>query len=108
VRQAGAALVTFSDEMRAHEAALRRFLYERMYASPRIATMMNQASGVVRELFELYIGQTGALPEAWRARVRQAGGQDASARVICDYIAGMTDAFAMEEHRRLFNINPWK
>jgi dGTPase len=108
VRNAGMALVTFSDEMRAHEAALRRFLYERMYFSPRIANMMNQASGVVRELFELYIGETGALPEPWRVRVRQAGGQIPAARVICDYIAGMTDAFAMEEHRRLFNINPWK
>ncbi|MEJ0024287.1 MAG: deoxyguanosinetriphosphate triphosphohydrolase [Alphaproteobacteria bacterium] len=107
VRAADHALIAFSPEMHAHEAALRRFLFERMYSSPRVNHMMARARGIVRELFELYRQDPSVLPEVWRARVENAGGEEEAARAICDYIAGMTDAFAIDEHRRLFKLDPW-
>jgi dGTPase len=107
VRATGHALVAFSPEMHEHEAALRRFLYERMYSSPRINHMMARARGIVRELFSLYREDPNVLPDDWRARVENTDSDRTAARVICDYIAGMTDAFAIDEHRRLFKIDPW-
>ena len=68
--------------------------------------MMSQARRVVRELFTLLHAETDILPGAWRART-DAPGDSTTARVVCDYIAGMTDGFAIEEHRRLFNLDRW-
>jgi dGTPase len=101
VRQAGRALVAFSDDMRAREAALRRFLYERMYFSLPVKARMAEASDVIADLFALYLDTPAALPPHWRKEAERQGDRPAAARVICDYIAGMTDAFAMEEHKRL-------
>ncbi|HVY03366.1 MAG TPA: deoxyguanosinetriphosphate triphosphohydrolase [Caulobacterales bacterium] len=106
VRAAGEAIVAFSDEMRDHEAALRRFLRERMYRHTRVNRMMSQARRLVRELFRLFLAEPEVLPEAWCARTHGAG-DSRTARVVCDYIAGMTDAYAIEEHRRLFNLDRW-
>ncbi len=101
VRHAGRALVAFSGRMREREAALRRFLYERMYFSPRIKAMMDDAANVVADLFALYMSSHEALPAHWRQEAQAASDPVAAARIVCDYIAGMTDAFAMEEHARL-------
>jgi dGTPase len=102
VRAADHALVAFSDEMQAHEAALRRFLYERMYRAPHVQSVMERAARVVADLFARFIDRPVDLPASWRARAEREGGP----RVICDYIAGMTDAYAIEEHARLFNVDP--
>jgi dGTPase len=102
VRAAGAALVAFSDEMHAHEAELRRFLFARMYSAPAVKSVMARAARVVADLFARYFADPNLLPESWRARARSEG----APRVICDYIAGMTDDFAVEEHARLFAIDP--
>jgi dGTPase len=107
VRAAGGALVAFSDEMRAHEAALRRFLHERMYRSTRVNRVMSQARRVIRELFALYKEEPNVLPDPWLRRFQAAADGAAGARVVCDYIAGMTDVFAIDEHRRLFNLDRW-
>jgi dGTPase len=65
---------------------------------------MSKARRVMRDLFDLMFDEPEVLPEEWR---RQAEDSDETgrARIICDYIAGMTDRFAMEEHRRLFDIS---
>jgi len=106
VREAGRPLVAFSRTMFEQEAALRRFLFDRMYRHYRVNRMMSQARRVVRELFELFLAEPDVLPQRWRELAGEPG--DArSARVACDYIAGMTDAFAMQEHRRLFNLEGW-
>jgi dGTPase len=107
VRAAGHALIAFSPEMQAHEASLRRFLFERMYASPRVNHMMTRARSIVRALFDLYRQDPSVLPDVWRVRAENAVGEKEAARVICDYIAGMTDAFAIDEHRRLLKLDPW-
>jgi dGTPase len=106
VRAASGPVVAFSAEMQAHEAALRRFLHERMYRHVRVNRMMSQARRIVRDLFTIFLAEPEILPERWRSRADTTGSAR-TARVACDYIAGMTDAFAIDEHRRLFNLDRW-
>jgi dGTPase len=102
VRALGRPLVAFSLEMRAHDRALKAFLFERMYRHYRVNRMSSKARRVVRDLFRLYLAEPDCLPPEWR---RQAAGaeQPQTARVAADYLAGMTDRFALDEHRRLFD-----
>ena len=100
VRQSRAPLVVFSDEMREREKGLRAFLFERMYRHYRVNRMSSKARRVVADLFRIFNREPDLLPSEWRdeASKRDAKGR---ARVIADYIAGMTDRFALDEHRRL-------
>jgi dGTPase len=100
VRALDHAVVAFSDDMRANERPLRAFLWENMYRHFRVNRMTSRARRVVTDLFGAFMSDPGVLPTDW-ARRGSAGGAEL-ARVVCDYIAGMTDAFAIEEHRKLF------
>ncbi len=102
VRGLGRPLAAFSAEMASHDRSLKAFLRARMYRHERVTARTDRAARVVRELFELFLGQPQHLPAEWRER---AGGKDtsATARIIADYIAGMTDRFAFAEHRRLLD-----
>ena len=106
VRALGSALVAFSPDMSEDLARLRAFLYERMYRHWRVNRTRSQARRLLAEMFDLFINEPEVLPAEWFARQRgcDIGGR---ARVICDYIAGMTDRYAIEEHRRLFQIEAW-
>lgn len=101
IRELDRPVVAFSDEFRAKEAPLRKFLYENLYRHYKVNRMMGQASRVVSELFELFINDPDILPTELR---RQCNGSHTpeTARIICDHIAGMTDNFAIAEHRKLF------
>jgi dGTPase len=101
VRSLGAPVASFSDEMRDHDQALKRFLFERMYRHPRVNRMASKARRVVRELFDLFLAEPGCLPCEWAAP--SAAGEIERARIVADYLAGMTDRFALDEHRRLFD-----
>ena len=103
VRSAGKALVGFSPAMAEADAAIKGFLYPRMYRHSRIMRIMTDAESVVRDLFERYRGKPGDLPAEWAAG---AGGGQVSARKIADFIAGMTDRYALTEHTRLFPSTP--
>ena len=65
---------------------------------------MSKARRVMRDLFDLTYAEPELLPDEWRTNAA-AGDDEHKARIICDYLAGMTDSFAMEEHRRLFDIS---
>ena len=106
VRAMDRAIVGFSEEMRAHETELRRFLMSRMYRHYKVARMRSQAKRLIHDLFALFLREPETLPDKWRDRTKGAGTPD-TARVVCDYIAGMTDAYAVEEHRRLFDLGRW-
>ncbi len=97
VRAQGRPMVAFSAGMEAHNRALKDFLFRRMYRHDRVNQMTDHAREVVRDLFLVYMGDP-PLPV-----VRQAAGADprARARAVADYIAGMTDRFALDEHKRL-------
>jgi dGTPase len=101
VRSLGEPVASFSDEMRNHDRALKRFLFERMYRHYRVNRMSSKARRVVRELFQLFFAEPECLPGEWCALT--GGSTVETARIVADYLAGMTDRFALDEHRRLFD-----
>lgn len=103
VRAAEAPVVGFSDEMRERLSAVRRFLFRRMYRHSKVNRMMSKAKRVVRELYELLLAEPNLLPEDWRVRAEAAADAAERARLVADYVAGMTDRFAIEEHKKLFD-----
>ena len=103
IRQADEPVVAFSDAMRQKERALRQFLFQRMYRHFKVNRMTQKVRRVVRELFEQYAQAPNCLPQEWRVQA-EALDAPARARVIGDYIAGMTDRYAIEEHRKLFDV----
>jgi dGTPase len=110
VRDAGAPLVAFSDRMLADLTELRRFLHSRMYRHFRVNRTRSQARRILAELFGLFMREPDVLPDEWLHRAEAKAAQDGEAgqaRVVCDYIAGMTDRYAIEEHRKLFNLDIW-
>ena len=105
VRRAGQPLVNFSDEMQHQLSGLRAFLHENVYRHYKVNRARSQAKRIVRSLFDLFFEEPETLPPVWRARYE--GADDARrARVVCDYIAGMTDRYAIVEHDRLFSTGP--
>ncbi len=103
VRALKAPIVSFSAEMSAHNATLKAFLFARMYRHYRVNRSMSKAKRIVRDLFGLLHKEPDLLPPEWQLGCDGAGGMK-TARRVCDYIAGMTDRFAVDEHNRLFDL----
>jgi dGTPase len=105
VRAAGEPVVGFSHAMGEADRAIKGFLYPRMYRHPRIMRIMGDAESVVRNLFTHYLDRPRDIPSEWLAALddRDAVSQ---ARRVADFIAGMTDRYAMVEHARLFGSTP--
>jgi len=91
--------------MQADLAALKTFLFARVYRHPRVNRVMADAERVVEDLFERYMAEERELPETWR---RAGDGLDTRrrARLVADFVSGQTDRFAIAEHRRLFDVTP--
>lgn len=100
VRALGRPVAAFSASLVDNDRRLKDFLHDRMYRHDEVRRTTNRARAVVRELFDTYMEDTDRLPEEWR---RRAHGRNSArrARLVADYIAGMTDRFALQEHRRL-------
>jgi dGTPase len=106
VRRLPAPLIQMSEAVHRDHLELKQFLREKVYRHYRVLRMTTKARRVLRELFEVLLADTDLLPNEHRAAATaagQAGGETAKARVVCDYVAGMTDRYAVLEHRRLFN-----
>lgn len=103
VRAAGRPLIGFSDVMNDHQAVLRRFLMARMYRHWKVNRSRSHAKRILRQLFELLLAEPESLPPDWHEGGDGPGGLK-TARRVCDYIAGMTDDYAIDEHRRLFTL----
>ena len=103
LRALDAPVVAFSASMSDNDRALKAFLFERMYRHYRVNRMTAKVRRVVRELFDHYLAEPQCLPEEWRQQAEGTAPPQA-ARLIADYIAGMTDRFALEEHQKLFDI----
>ena len=88
--------------MRDNDRALKDFLFARMYRHYRVNRMTSKVGRVVRELFEHYLAEPKCLPDEWRDQAEGAE-QAAVARLVADYIAGMTDRYALAEHQKLFD-----
>lgn len=106
VRALDHALVAFSSDMAEDLARLRGFLYERMYRHWRVNRTRSQARRILGEMFSLFLREPEVMPTVWFAK-SQNRDEAGRARVVCDYIAGMTDRFAIEEHRKLFHLDVW-
>ena len=100
IRAAEAPVIAFSEAMQAANQQVRGFLFQQMYRHWRVNRTTQKSKRVVQMLFSLLHGGPGMLPPPWRDRAGEAGSAEC-ARTVCDYIAGMTDRFALEEHRRL-------
>ncbi len=106
VRACSSYLVSFSESTRNQHLELKRFLREHVYRHYRVHRMTVKAARVVRELFESFMRDFRLLPPEARARVQELEGQlgqNGRARAVADYVAGMTDRFAIAEHGRIFN-----
>ena len=104
IRQADMPVVAFSADMRQNDRALKDFLFQRMYRHYKVNRMTAKVGRVVRDLFEQYMSQPACLPPEWQRRILDLD-TAGRARRVADYIAGMTDRYALQEHRKLFDID---
>jgi dGTPase len=108
VRDYGEALVAFSPQMKEQVKELHEFLFERMYRHFTVNRIWFKVERLVTGLFGAFFEKPHVLPDHWQKDISEAGGlsdDKARARAICDYIAGMTDRYAIREHERLFDLN---
>ncbi|MDD5364241.1 MAG: deoxyguanosinetriphosphate triphosphohydrolase [Gallionellaceae bacterium] len=93
------ALAAFSPAIREEHLALKRFLFQNLYRHYRVVRMSEKAARLIRGLFEAFINEPKLLPPEYQDRAEKD-----LPRAVCDYIAGMTDRYAILEHRRIFDI----
>jgi dGTPase len=101
LRQLGGPVMGFSEEVRTRHRDLKAFLYRGLYRHWRVVRMASKAQRVLEALWEAYIQEPAQLPHSVQARIDDS--VEPMERIVCDYIAGMTDRFALDEHARLFD-----
>ena len=101
IRHFGAPVISFSDDFVEQLNVIRKFLFSSMYRAPSVMEKRAQVTKVVEALFPLFMERTDLLPLAWQDDVKQLPDETAIARKVSDYIAGMTDRFALTEYERL-------
>ncbi|QIE57977.1 deoxyguanosinetriphosphate triphosphohydrolase [Pikeienuella piscinae] len=94
-------MAAFSEALDGDLKIVREFLFARMYRHPEVLRMRRKTARVVRDLFAIFVEEPALLPDDWRDAAVHAVSADIRARVVADYIAGMTDRFALDEHRNL-------
>jgi dGTPase len=94
-------LIGFSESLKQINRGLKNFLYTRMYRHPHVIRMQMKADRLLSELFAAYVAEPGQLPRSAQQRIDG----DGLHRAVCDYIAGMTDRFALDEHAKMFDPN---
>jgi dGTPase len=105
IRGASALVIGFSPAMEEAERGIKDFLFPRMYRHPRVMRVMEDAGNVLRDLYRHFLLSPEAMPEEWRSGLVEASAA-VRARRAGDFIAGMTDRFALQEHRRFFDSTP--
>jgi dGTPase len=106
VRAHGQPLIGMSDSMRDEHLALKQFLRDQVYRHQRVLRMTTKARRVLKELFAAFLEEIRLMPEEYRDSAQQAQERDGAAgraRIVADYIAGMTDRYAIVEYSRLFD-----
>ncbi len=106
VRALGHPIIRFSEPMFADLKVIRAFLFHRLYRAPSVMAMRAEVTVAVKELFALFMAEPRHLPAEWQADVAAAEDSTALARLVSDYVAGMTDRFALQEHARLTGRPP--
>ena len=106
VRDAGRAVIAFSPAMSEAERQLKAFLWAKMYRNARLVVIRERAASIVRDLFLRFREMPELMPAAWAAKAGPSDHSGRRERLVCDYIAGMTDRYAIAEHRRHFKVTP--
>ncbi|MDH3513829.1 MAG: deoxyguanosinetriphosphate triphosphohydrolase [Gammaproteobacteria bacterium] len=101
-RRHSEALIAYTPEVAEQSRELKRFLRQNLYAHEQVTRIMGEAVKVVHELFESFMRTPASLPPQYREKLREQNETREQARIVADYIAGMTDRYAMREHARLF------
>ncbi|HMO09560.1 MAG TPA: deoxyguanosinetriphosphate triphosphohydrolase [Paracoccaceae bacterium] len=101
IRAMEGTVIRFSKPLYQELKAIRSFLFHRMYRAPPVMAERARVTAMVNDLFPLFMARPELLPAEWQADVARAEGDTALARIVADYVAGMTDRFAIQEHRRL-------
>ena len=104
IRALGGTVIRFSKPMFQELKVVRSFLFTRMYRAPSVMIEREKVTTVINDLFPLFMQKPTLLPENWRSEIALATDETALARVVADYVAGMTDRFALQEHKRLSNF----
>lgn len=102
IRDLDYAVVQFSPELWKDLKVIRGFLFQNMYRAPRVVVQREHAATVVRDLFGVFMSNPGEMPGDWGVQISNLPDTQARARLVSEYIAGMTDRFAQQEHDRLF------
>ncbi|ETX29445.1 deoxyguanosinetriphosphate triphosphohydrolase [Roseivivax isoporae] len=105
IRGLGRPVIAFSDGMWSDLRQIRRFLFDRMYRAPSVMAQRARVTTVVNELFPIYLDQPEHLPRRWQEDIAAAADRPALARLVADYVAGMTDRFALQSHARLTGVD---
>jgi dGTPase len=106
IRRSGVQIIRFSDAVFADLKQIRAFLFERMYRAPTVVTMRKKVTQVVHDLFPFFMEHPDQLPKQWRKDVDEVSSEVELARLVSDYIAGMTDRFALQCHERFLGGRP--
>ena len=101
IRDAGRPMVRFSDGLWQDLKVIRKFLFVRMYRAPSVVVVRKDVTRKVKELFPLFMQRPDLLPKQWRKDVADVKNETELARIVCDYIAGMTDRFALQQYYEL-------
>ena len=103
IRMAGRSMAQFSSDLWADLKQVRTFLFTRMYRAPSVVAMRKDVSAKVRALFPYLMEKPYLLPMEWQVEFAHSPDEQTIARVVCDYIAGMTDRFALQQYEQLLN-----
>jgi len=103
VQNLSAPIASFSEKMSSHDRDLKKFLFDNMYRHYKLNRMTSKARRVVKDLFQLLVSEPECLPTEWRALTGKPNTAP-TAQIVADYVAGMTDRYALDEHRRLFDV----
>lgn len=105
VRNAGRTFITFSNDIAAAEKGLKHFLFENVYRADSVMTHVKASEDVVAAVFDRLL-ETADMPGHWGEAARTAPNEAKRARIVCDFVAGMTDPYALDLHERLFDARP--
>jgi dGTPase len=105
VRNAGETIVCFSPQMQENSRVLKAFLTKGMYRHKDVLAIMARATRLISNLFGAYMNDAKLLPRDWQEGYLFSN-ESGHARQVCDFIAGMTDRYAIQQHRHLFDLDP--
>ncbi len=105
IHNAGQTIVCFSDAMHEKEKGIKAFLFDKMYRSPSLMKMRDGAEVIINDLFDVYLNESKEMPDGLK-RLTSKNKSNDRPRMIADFIAGMTDSYAISEHKRMFDATP--